>query len=124
MTLHWDQNTPIYQQLRDRTVNRILSGELSEGDLLPSVRQVAVDLQVNPLTVSKAYQGLVDEALVEFQRGIGMRIKEGAKEKLLQAERQRFLSQDWPEVLERIAKLHLNFEELPKPLTQAKAQNS
>lgn len=115
MSQHWDQNTPIYQQLRDRTIASILSGELTEGDLLPSVRQVAVDLQINPLTVSKAYQGLVDEALVELQRGIGMRIKAGAKEKLLEAEREYFLSHDWPKILQRMARLGLEFDDLPKP---------
>ena len=118
MSHAWDQNVPIYQQLRDRTVSHILSGQLKEGDLLPSVRQVAVDLQINPLTVSKAYQVLVDESLVESQRGVGMRIKTGATHQLLEAERARFLSQDWPEILKRMAQLNLSFEDLPLPNNQ------
>ncbi len=118
MSHAWDQNVPIYQQLRDRTVSHILAGRLKEGDLLPSVRQVAVDLQINPLTVSKAYQVLVDESLVESQRGVGMRIKAGATHQLLEAERARFLSQDWPEILKRMEQLNLSFEDLPLPNNQ------
>ncbi len=124
MTTSWDQSTPIYQQLRDRTVASILEGHLQEGELLPSVRQVAIDLQVNPITVSKAYQMLVDEALVVAQRGVGMRINAGARDQLLQDERTRFLQQDWPQILDRIQQLNLSWDDLPLPESKKKAQNS
>lgn len=123
MSLVWDQSTPIYQQLRDRTVANILDGHLSEGDLLPSVRQVAIDLQVNPITVSKAYQILVDEGLVIAERGIGMRIKLGAKDQLLHDERAQFLKQEWPQIIDRIQQLNLSWDELPLPSLRKKAQN-
>lgn len=124
MTTSWDQSTPIYQQLRDRTVASILGGHLQEGDLLPSVRQVAIDLQVNPITVSKAYQMLVDEALVVPERGIGMRIKMGAKDQLLRDERTQFLQHDWPQIIDRIHQLNLSWDELPLPQPSKKAGNS
>ena len=123
MSLPWDQSTPIYQQLRDRTVANILDGELNEGDLLPSVRQVAIDLQVNPITVSKAYQILVDEGLVAAERGIGMRIKIGAKDQLLHDERTRFLTTVWPQIVDQIQQLNLSWDELPLPPLKEKAQN-
>lgn len=123
MTTSWDQSTPIYQQLRDRTVASILDGHLQEGDLLPSVRQVAIDLQVNPITVSRAYQILVDEALVVPERGIGMRIKMGAKDQLLQDERSQFLQHDWPQIVYRIQQLNLSWDDLPLPELKKKAQN-
>lgn len=123
MSLTWDQSTPIYQQLRDRTVANILDGQLNEGDLLPSVRQVAIDLQVNPITVSKAYQILVDEGLVVAERGIGMRIKAGAKNQLLQDERALFLKHVWPQIIDRIHQLNLSWDELPLPPSTKKAQN-
>ncbi len=123
MSLPWDQSTPIYQQLRDRTVANILDGELNEGDLLPSVRQVAIDLQVNPITVSKAYQILVDEGLVAAERGIGMRIKIGAKDQLLHDERTRFLTTVWPQIVDQIQQLNLSWDELPLPPSTKKAQN-
>ena len=90
MTVTWNDSVPIYRQLRDRVVAMILDGALKEGDALPSVRQVAADFQINPLTVSKAYQELVDEALVEKRRGLGMYVTEGAHAKLLGSERERF----------------------------------
>jgi len=123
VSLPWDQSTPIYQQLRDRTVANILDGELNEGDLLPSVRQVAIDLQVNPITVSKAYQILVDEGLVAAERGIGMRIKIGAKDQLLHDERTRFLTTVWPQIVDQIQQLNLSWDELPLPPSTKKAQN-
>src|SRR5690625_7664717 len=89
--MHWDSNLPIYQQLRDRTVAAILDGTLAEGEALPSVRQVAVDFKVNPLTVSKAYQSLVDDDLIEARRGVGMFVREGAQARLLKSERRHFL---------------------------------
>jgi len=112
MEARWDDNQPIYWQLREKTVAAILDGTLSEGQPLPSVRQVAVDFQINPLTVSKAYQSLVDDNLVEKRRGVGMFVREGAREQLLQSERNRFLNEEWPRLAERIEKLGLSIDEL------------
>ena len=112
MNTRWDDNQPIYWQLRERTVAAILDGSLDEGQPLPSVRQVAVDFQVNPLTVSKAYQSLVDDDLVEKRRGVGMFVREGARRKLLESERHHFLEEEWPRIAERIRKLGLSIDEL------------
>ncbi len=112
MDTRWDDNQPIYWQLRERTVAAILDGSLDEGQPLPSVRQVAVDFQVNPLTVSKAYQSLVDDNLVEKHRGVGMFVREGARRKLLESERRHFLEEEWPRIAERIDKLGLSIEDL------------
>ena len=111
----WSDSQPIYRQLRDRVVALILDGVLKEGDPLPSVRNVAAEYRVNPLTVLKGYQQLVDEELVETKRGRGMFIKPGARDLLLEAERQKFLSEQWPRVLETIQRLGLNADELLKP---------
>ena len=94
----WNDSQPIYRQLRDRVVALILDGELKEGDPLPSVRNVAADYRVNPLTVLKGYQELVDEELVEKRRGLGMFVKPGARDLLLRGERQKFLNEEWPRV--------------------------
>ena len=91
MSVTWNDNAPIYRQLRDRVVAMILDGVLKQGDALPSVRQVAADFQLNPITVSKAYQELVDDNLVEKRRGLGMYVAEGARAALLRSERERFL---------------------------------
>jgi GntR family transcriptional regulator len=112
MTVTWNDNTPIYRQLRDRVVAMILDGVLKPGDALPSVRQVAADFQLNPITVSKAYQELVDENLVDKRRGLGMYITEGAREQLLASERKRFLREEWPELRERLKRLGLDPREL------------
>src|SRR5271169_5446932 len=98
MDREWNDNQPIYRQLRDRVVAMILDGVLKEGDSLPSVRTVAAEYRVNPLTVLKGYQQLVDEKLVESRRGRGMFINEGARDLLLQGERQKFLAEQWPGV--------------------------
>src|SRR5215475_15435117 len=98
MDLEWNDNAPIYRQLRDRVVDMILDGVLNNGDPLPSVRNVAAEYRVNPLTVLKGYQQLVDEDLVEKRRGLGMFIKAGAREKLLQDERKKFLAEQWPAI--------------------------
>jgi DNA-binding transcriptional regulator YhcF (GntR family) len=108
----WNDNQPIYRQLRDRVVAMILDGVLKEGDPLPSVRNVAADYRVNPLTVLKGYQELVDEDLVEKRRGLGMFVKEGARRLLLRDERQKFLSEEWPRVKETIQRLGLTPEDL------------
>ena len=98
MQSEWNDGQPIYRQLRDRVVAMILDGVLKEGDPLPSVRNVAAEYRVNPLTVLKAYQGLVDEQLVESKRGLGMFVNAGARDLLLKAERQKFLAEEWPRV--------------------------
>ena len=108
----FNDSQPIYRQLRDRVVAMILDGVLKQGDALPSVRQVAADFQLNPITVSKAYQELVDEQLVEKRRGLGMYVTEGARDALLKNERQRFLREEWPLILERIQRLGLDVEHL------------
>lgn len=112
MSVTWNDNSPIYRQLRDRVVAMILDGVLKQGDALPSVRQVAADFQLNPITVSKAYQELVDEQLVEKRRGLGMYITEGAREALLKNERERFLTEEWPQLRERMQRLGLDLEQL------------
>ena len=112
MTVTWNDNLPIYRQLRDRVVAMILDGVLNQGDALPSVRQVAVDYQLNPITVSKAYQELVDEQLVEKRRGLGMYITDGAREQLLASERERFLREEWPVLKDRLRRLGLDLETL------------
>ena len=96
--LEWNDSQPIYRQLRDRVVAMILDGALKEGDPLPSVRNVAAEYRVNPLTVLKGYQQLVDEGLVETRRGRGMFITAGARNQLLHGERQKFLAEDWPRI--------------------------
>jgi len=112
MDREWNDSQPIYRQLRDRVVAMILDGVLKEGDQLPSVRNVAADYRVNPLTVLKGYQQLVDEQLVEKKRGLGMYIKPGARNLLLEGERQKFLSEEWPRVYATIQRLGLTPEEL------------
>ncbi|QKK04011.1 MAG: GntR family transcriptional regulator [Pseudomonadota bacterium] len=114
MEARWDDNQPIYWQLRERTVAAILDGTLPEGQPLPSVRQVAVDFQINPLTVSKAYQSLVDDNLVEKRRGVGMFVRSGARRQLLESERARFLEEEWPRLAERIEQLGLSLDDLIK----------
>ena len=112
MTITWNDNAPIYRQLRDRVVAMILDSVLNEGDALPSVRQVAADFQLNPITVSKAYQELVDEQLIEKRRGLGMYVNEGARDSLLKNERERFLREEWPILYTRLKRLGLDVERL------------
>src|SRR6266705_405164 len=108
----WSDGQPIYRQLRDRVVAMILDGVLKEGDPLPSVRSVAADYRVNPLTVLKGYQQLVDEQLVESKRGRGMFVNAGARDLLLQGERQKFLAEQWPRIHATIQRLGLTPQEL------------
>jgi GntR family transcriptional regulator len=108
----WNDNQPIYRQLRDRVVAMILDGVLKEGDPLPSVRTVAAEYRVNPLTVLKGYQQLVDEQLVETKRGRGMFINAGARKLLLQGERKKFLSEQWPAIYATIQRLGLTAKDL------------
>ena len=112
MDREWNDSQPIYRQLRDRVVAMILEGALDEGDPLPSVRTVSAEYRVNPLTVMKGYQQLVDEGLVEARRGLGMFINAGARKLLLKGERQRFLEEEWPKVRATIQRLGLSPEEL------------
>ena len=112
MTTHWNDSQPIYWQLKERTVAMILDGTLSEGEALPSVRTVASEFQLNPITVSKSYQSLVDDGLVEKRRGLGMFVCEGARKKLLSSERARFLDEEWPNMVSRIEQLGLDVDDL------------
>ena len=112
MDSEWNDSQPIYRQLRDLVVAMILDEMLDEGDPLPSVRHVAAEYRVNPLTVLKSYQQLVDEQLVEKKRGRGMFVKAGARDLLLQSERQKFLAEQWPRVYATIQRLGLTPEEL------------
>ena len=114
MDPQWDDSQPIYRQLRDRVVAMILEGVLKEGDPLPSVRAVAAEFRLNPLTVLKGYQQLVDEQLVEKKRGRGMFVNEGARQALLKDERQYFLDTEWPKVYATITRLGLGVDELMK----------
>jgi GntR family transcriptional regulator len=112
MTVGWNETTPIYRQLKDRVVGMMLDGVLKSGDVLPSVRQIAAEYQLNPITVSRAYQELVDDDLVEKRRGLGMYVTEGAREKLLASERERFVREEWPAMVERIRRLGLDVQQL------------
>jgi DNA-binding transcriptional regulator YhcF (GntR family) len=112
MDREWNDNQPIYRQLRDRVVAMILDGVLKEGDPLPSVRNVAAEYRLNPLTVLKGYQELADEELVEKKRGLGMFVKIGARSLLLQGERQKFLGEEWPRIYATIQRLGLKTQEL------------
>ena len=112
MEREWNDGQPIYRQLRDRVVDMILDSVLNEGDPLPSVRNVAAEHRVNPLTVLKAYQELVGEELVETKRGLGMFVKPGARNLLLQGEREKFLSEQWPRISATIERLGLTPQEL------------
>ena len=124
MELDWNDAQPIYRQLRDRVVAMMLDGDLREGDPLPSVRQVASDLRVNPLTVLKSYQGLVDEQLIEKRRGVGMYVRPGARQLLLSDERERFLNTEWPRVVETIQRLGLDPKVLLSAANNDKPQGS
>ena len=117
----WNDGQPIYRQLRDRVVALILDGVLKEGDPLPSVRNVAAEHRVNPLTVLKGYQQLVDEQLVETRRGRGMFVRPGARALLLEAERQRFLEEQWPRIHATIQRLGITPEELLEAATSRSA---
>jgi len=112
VAIAWHDNAPIYRQLKARIIGMLLDGVLVPGDALPSVRQIAADYQINPITVSRAYQELAEESLVEKKRGIGMYVSSGAREKLLSTERAHFLNEEWPATLERMRRLELDVEQL------------
>ena len=124
MDREWNDSQPIYRQLRDRVVAMILDGVLKEGDPLPSVRTVAAEYRVNPLTVLKGYQQLVDEGLVESRRGRGMFINAGARRLLLEGERKRFLGEEWPRVAATIQRLGLKPQELLDAVATAALSNA
>jgi DNA-binding transcriptional regulator YhcF (GntR family) len=124
MDREWNDSQPIYRQLRDRIVAMILDGVLNEGDPLPSVRNVAAEYRVNPITVLKGYQQLVDEQLVESRRGRGMFVNAGARELLLQSERQKFLDEQWPRIHATIQRLGLSADELLKREASTKPTTS
>ena len=113
--VQWADGSPIYRQLKEKVIAMMLEGQLKPGDALPSVRQVAAEYQLNPITVSRAFQELADEGLVEKRRGLGMFVLDGAPQQLLASERQRFLSEEWPLVIERIERLGLDPAELIDP---------
>jgi GntR family transcriptional regulator len=117
----WNEDAPIYRQLRDRVVAMILEGVLSDGDALPSVRNVAAEYRLTPLTVLKGYQELVDEGLVEKKRGRGMFVTEGARKNLLKDERQRFIEKEWPRIAATIERLGLDVEALVAGVSQPDA---
>ena len=121
MSTQWNDSQPIYWQLKERTMAMILDGTLAEGDALPSVRTVASEFQLNPITVSKSYQALVDDGLVEKQRGLGMFVKPGARKQLLESEREKFINEEWPALLNRVQQLGLDIKDLLGK-AQAKAE--
>ena len=120
----WNEDQPIYRQLRDRVVAMILEGVLTDGDALPSVRNVAAEYRLNPLTVLKGYQELVDENLVEKKRGRGMFVNEGARVMLLKAEREKFIDKEWPQVLATIERLDLDVSDLLKDAESNKKKST
>jgi GntR family transcriptional regulator len=120
----WKDGQPIYRQLRDLVVGMILDGVLKEGDPLPSVRTVAAEYRINPLTVLKSYQQLADEGLVETRRGRGMFINAGARGVLLRAERERFLIEDWPRITETIRRLGLTADDLLRDASRGPASEA
>jgi GntR family transcriptional regulator len=124
MDREWNDGLPIYRQLRDRVVAMILDGEIKEGDPLPSVRTVATEYRVNPITVLKGYQQLVDEQLVETKRGRGMFINADARNLLLQGERQKFLAEQWPRIHATIQRLGLTPEELLDAVTTSRPSSA
>jgi GntR family transcriptional regulator len=108
----WTDDLPIYRQLKERVLAAILDGALEEGKAVPSVRSVAVEMRINPVTASKAYSELVEDGLLEKRRGVGMFVRKGARNKALQGERQRFLQEQWPQIQQTIQRLGLNKEDL------------
>lgn len=114
MAPQWKNDQPIYLQLKEQILAMIIDGILNEGEALPSVRKVAADYQINPITASKAYAELVDEGLVEKRRGLGMFILDGARKRLLDTEQQKFLTKEWPEIIKRISLLGLDVTQLMK----------
>lgn len=112
MSVIWNDSEPIYRQLKERIVTMLLEGAIKPGEQLPSVRQIAADFQLNPITVSRTYQELADEGLIEKKRGLGMYVADGTPEKLLASERERFLKDEWPKTITRMKRLGLDPQQL------------
>lgn len=110
--IKWNDQQPIFKQLKEKVVELIIDREVNEGEAVPSVRQVAADYQINPLTVSKAYQELVDESILEKKRGLGMFVTESARQKLLESEKKQFLNVEWPKIMQRIERLGISLQKL------------
>ncbi|MCX7544451.1 GntR family transcriptional regulator [Marinicella gelatinilytica] len=123
MAYHWNDSQPIYLQLAEQIKDLILNDDVGTGEALPSVRQLAVDYQVNPITVSKSYQILVDEALVEKKRGLGMFVSSNAKNILKQEQRQAFINHQWPQVLQKIEQLDIDIDSLIESLKDTGSQS-
>jgi|AntAceMinimDraft_12_1070368.scaffolds.fasta_scaffold41457_2 GntR family transcriptional regulator len=119
MQISWNDTDPIYRQLFDRMIELMLDGIFADGDALPSVRQIASDHRINPITVSKAYQMLVDDGLVEKRRGLGMFVVEGAADRLALVERHKFLTEEWPRVCVKIERLGLSTTDLLADLVRS-----
>lgn len=119
MNMEWNDKQPIYRQLRDMVVERIIDGSFAEGEAVPSVRQVATDYQINHLTVAKAYQELVDLGLLETRRGLGMFVIAGARDKLTDHERQKFIADELPAFIERVQKLGIDLDIVAEKLREA-----
>ncbi len=119
----WNDSQPIYWQLKERTVAMILDGTLAEGEALPSVRNVASEFQLNPITVSKSYQALVEDGLVEKRRGLGMFVRDGARKSLIASERAKFLDEEWPAMLNRIDQLGMSVTELLEDAANEESDN-
>ena len=120
MSAQWDPDTPIYIQLYQQVVTRILDGYITEGEALPSVRKVAAQYQLNPITISKAYQMLQDEDIVEKKRGKGLFVKHGVQALILERERESFLNSQWPKIAEQINRLQLSATDLLAPIAEKK----
>ena len=123
MNAEWNDDQPIYRQLRDRIVALILDSALGEGEAIPSARTVAAEYRINPLTVLKAYHQLAEEGLVENRRGIGLFVNPGARDQLLKDERRRFLQEEWPKIRARIQRLDLNADELLRGSSEAPSRS-
>ena len=123
MPIQWNDSQPIYWQLKERTIAMILDGTLAEGSALPSVRTVASEFQLNPITVSKSYQALVDDELVEKRRGLGMFVRTGARQKLTESERQKFITEEWPAMVTRIQQLGLDVNNLIQSVKEKKGDS-
>lgn len=118
MSDHWDNNQPIYKQLRDRVAGLIMDGAIAEGDSVPSVRQVSAEQKINHITVAKAYQELVDEGVLVMRRGLGMFVLDGARKKLIAAERAKFKELEVPALFERLKHLGISVDELQTTLNK------
>lgn len=112
--MRWDDKQPIYQQLKDKVIRAIMDGSYAEGEIIPSIRKISTEYQINPLTVSKAYQSLVEDEVIEKRRGIGMVVREGARSKLIAEERKYFMKIEWPEIKSKLKRLGIELEELMK----------